>query len=190
MNENDLFHSELLPCMEGVYQRAVALVGNTVEAEDFVQETYLKAHRSLGSYRSEGKAQAWLNRILYGLVVDHWRRQKRLPDVCSTEEMPDLPASKANGKGPVSALALEAWSGDEVLQALRTLPDPQRIVFLAVVLDGWTYEEAAEVFELPVGTIRSRIARSRQFLRKKLFDYARKNGFGSETTYQVEANES
>ena len=179
MSESDTVEEELLPCMEKAYQRAFYLTKNVDKASDLVQDAYLKAARKIDQYRSSNKPCAWLNRVLYGIFVDGYRSKQRQPTEVALDE---IQAEYDSICDPLDALPgeevarqMDAWGEPEIAAALDKLPENYREVSILVDAEGYSYEEAAEMLGIPVGTVRSRLYRSRKLLYNFLYDYARKN---------------
>lgn len=190
MSSKEIFESELRPCMDRIYGRALSLVNDPALAEDLLQETFLKAWRSIDSYEAGSHPSAWLNRVLYRVFVDqHRRKQSKAAEISIEDLSSDLEGPAAPNPFPKIEQALESWGGDEVVEALKALPENNRIIAIMVDVDSFTYEEVSELLDIPIGTVRSRLFRARQTLFKKLYDYARKNGHVSETIWKCSHDE-
>ena len=160
MNRDEAFEEEVLPQLRALFGMAYRLTGNAHDAEDLVQETMLRAHRSFHRYRRGTNARAWLFTILNRLRTDALRRRGRRPE---TVELTD--------DGPPVAPTHEAalTSGhEEVTRALEALPETFRAAVVLRDIEEYSYAEIARVLEVPVGTVMSRIHRGRALLRRSL----------------------
>lgn len=177
--QQKLLHEEMLPHMPVLYRYAMKLTLDKDAAGDLVQETYLKACRYLEHFRHGSNAKAWLYRILKNTFINDYRRAKRAPTQNGLEDL------LVKGKIPVSSLTTSVtptrWSdrslSDEVSLAMRALPADYRAVVVLCDIEGFSYDEIAEITAVPVGTVRSRLHRGRNILRKRLLKYAAANGY-------------
>jgi RNA polymerase sigma-70 factor, ECF subfamily len=159
LNRDERFEAEILPHLRSVFGAAYRMTGNAHDAEDLVQETFLRAHRAFDRYLPGSNARAWLHTILHRVRTDAFRRTKRRPE--TVELLGEGPASPA----PQDALA----SGHEAVErALRSLPDAFREAVVLRDLQELTYAEIAAALAIPVGTVMSRIHRGRALLREAL----------------------
>ena len=159
MNRDERFEAEILPHLRSLFGAAYRMTGNAHDAEDLVQETFLRAHRAFDRYLPGSNARAWLHTILQRVRTDAFRRTKRRPK--TVELLGEGPASPA----PQDALA----SGHEAVErALRALPDAFREAVVLRDLQELTYAEIAAALAIPVGTVMSRIHRGRALLREAL----------------------
>ena len=158
MSRDDIFETEALPHMRSLYGTAYRLTRNAHDAEDLVQETFLRAYRSFGSYTPGTNIRAWLYTILHRTRADALRRRGRSPE---TVELV--------GEGPgVAGGQDSATTGRDVARALGELPEPFRSAVVLRDLEEWSYEEIAAIAEVPIGTVMSRIHRGRALLRTAL----------------------
>ena len=172
------FEELMLPHAEAVYRTAYYLVGGQ-EAEDLTQETYLKAYQAFDQFRGPN-AKAWLCAILRHAFLDHCRRRRH--------ELPFVPlelGAPAGDRGEARAPSAEEQVLDgqldgDVQSALRALPDEWRLVLLLADVEDLTYREIAEVTQVPIGTVMSRLCRARRRLRDHLGEYARRAGHAVE----------
>ena len=176
------FEAVALPFMDALYGRALHLTRNPDDASDLVQETFLRGCRSFSSFTPGTNAKAWLFTILYSIFVNRYRKQQREPDTVSMDEAGEgfhRALTDVHWETEFASLSNSSldWQGPEVNEALDKLPENFRSAVLLVDVDGLNYEEAAEVLNCPVGTLRSRLFRARKILFVELRDYARKNGF-------------
>jgi RNA polymerase sigma-70 factor (ECF subfamily) len=175
-----LFERELVPHMAAVRSFALRLCRNPDDADDLVQETYLKAFRFLDSFSPGTNARAWLLTICKNTFINKYRSDKRSGESVSYDEIEEFYESLRPDQVPSSDTLTEQFErtlDDDVLEALDSLSDEFRTVVILCDIEDFSYEEAAEFLGCPVGTVRSRLHRARAALAKRLMDYARKRGF-------------
>lgn len=179
----DRFEALAGPLMPSLYAFALRLTREGEDAGDLVQETFLRAYRTFDNFRPGTNAKAWLFKILYSIHVNQAKRRHRRPPTVSIEGAGDQdPLEIADWSGTTEILTNPAidWDGSEVERELAALAEPFRQTVVLVDLLELTYEEAAEVFGCPIGTVRSRLARARRQLAGRLHDVARKRGLTKE----------
>ena len=169
--------------MPGLYSAALRMTRNASDAEDLVQETYLKAYRSYASFQEGTNLRAWLYRILTNTYINSYRAAKRRPEVTDVEDVEDLYLYKRMaGSGGVGAgrsaedEALDTFTDDVVKSALEELPEAFRMAVLLADVEGFSYKEISEITDVPIGTVMSRIHRGRKALQKALVDSGRTRG--------------
>jgi RNA polymerase sigma factor (sigma-70 family) len=174
-----IFEQEFLPLMDAVYAFAYRLSADATEAEDLLQETFMKAWRFADRYTEETNAKAWLFRICRNAFINGYRTQKNQPYKVDYEDI----VVYHNEDEPSGTNYLDLHEemgqqlmGDEVTLAINALRPEFRIVVL-LDLEDFTYEEIAAIAGIPIGTVRSRLHRSRQLLAEKLREYAEAQGF-------------
>jgi RNA polymerase sigma-70 factor (ECF subfamily) len=171
------FEEEALELSEQVYRVARRLVGSRDDAEDLVQQTYERAFRSWRQYTPGTNLRAWLLRILTNLNIDRGRRQQRTPQTTSIDEAGDyflynrLEASAPDGN-PDSDRVLERLSQDSIVDALAEVPHDFRDVIVLVDIGEFADADAAQILDIPIGTVMSRLHRGRRILKKNLADKA------------------
>ncbi len=183
------FEMLTLEHLGALYRHAVWLTRNSTAAEDIVQEAYLKAYRAFGSYRQGSNIKAWLFKILRNTFISEYRKRKNHPEIRVPEDDPDFTTfygavkhAHLRGCGELSekdltdAAKLERFLGDEVMQALELLSDEYREAIFLCDIQHLSYQEMAEVLDIPIGTVRSRLARARNLLQKALWHYAQDKG--------------
>jgi RNA polymerase sigma-70 factor (ECF subfamily) len=172
------FEAEALPHLPRVYAAARRFGRAGTEAEDLVQETFLRAYRTFDNFERGTNARAWLLTILHSIAAN--RRRRHSPEAWPDDELERRAAASAevDWEAPQLAAATAGkWgAGETVGSALDRLPEGFRAAVLLVDLEGLTYEEAATALDCPIGTVRSRLARARRRLAAELADYARKLG--------------
>lgn len=179
-HKDTIFEKELLPHMQALYNFAYHLVGNEDDANDLVQETFLKAYRFINSYEKGTNAKAWLFKILKNAFINEYRKKTKRPGQVDYEDV--LSYHEADDVTYVGSLDLrqevyQDMMGDEVTRALNALPIEFRTVILLCDVEGFTYEEIAKIIDIPIGTVRSRLFRARNMLKEKLREYAMNLGF-------------
>jgi RNA polymerase sigma-70 factor, ECF subfamily len=164
------FEEEALELADQVYRVARRFVSTREEAEDLVQETYARAFRSWRSYRPGTNLRAWLLRILTNLNIDRGRREQRAPDLQSLDDDEfGLFRSLDDGSaGEDVDRLVERLSQDAIVQALSSVPHDFRDVIVLVDIGDFTYQDAAQILDIPVGTVMSRLHRGRRILKHEL----------------------
>lgn len=183
--ERGLFEEITLPLVDDVYRFALGLTRNRAQAEDLVQDTYLKAFKAFDRFRAGSNAKSWLFRICKNHFIDRYREKARRPHHGgAVEELavdsPRRSIEVFEREGIENEEIFLDLFGDEVNRYLRELPEPFRKAMLLCDLEGLSYEEIAEVLDVPIGTVRSRISRGRAFLKERLVTYAQEMGYGRE----------
>jgi RNA polymerase sigma-70 factor (ECF subfamily) len=168
------FEEEALELSDQVYRVARRLVGGREEAEDLMQETYARAFRSWRSYTPGTNLRAWLLRILTNLNIDRGRRRQRAPEMQPLEEGDYFLYNKLEeaSREPRSDqdLVVERLSQDDVVAALSAVPHDFRDVLVLVDIGDFTYQDAAQILDIPIGTVMSRLHRGRRILKTALAD--------------------
>jgi len=183
MADQELFAEQAMEFMPALYSAALRMTRNPSDAEDLVQETYLKAFRSFGGFEQGTNLRAWLYRILTNTFINSYRSKKRRPAETELDEGEDLHLYRRLG-GLEAVLAsrsaedeLMDWFTDvEVKNALEALPENFRIPVLLADVEGFSYKEIAEMLDIPIGTVMSRLHRGRKSLQKQLYAYALSRG--------------
>ncbi len=175
-----IFNRELLPHLDALYNFAYHLSYNESDANDLVQETYLKAYRSIDKYMQGTNGKAWLFKILKNAFINEYRRKNTRPANIDYEDIiayQDNDDQEGTTYSDLREELFESMIGDEVTFAINTLPVDFRLVILLCDLEGFTYEEIARIVDIPIGTVRSRLHRARNMLKDKLKSYAIKMGY-------------
>ncbi len=175
------FERDVLPLLPNLYGAAMRMTRNPTDAEDLVQDTYLRAFRGFGGFQEGTNLKAWLYRILTNSFINTYRKKQREPQ---TVEGPDdldewYLYDKLGGRNvEVSAEneVLDQIPDADVKAALESLPENFRIPVLLADVEGFSYKEIAEIMETPIGTVMSRLHRGRKALEKLLWDTARTRG--------------
>jgi RNA polymerase sigma-70 factor (ECF subfamily) len=164
------FEEEALQLADQVYRVARRLVHSREEAEDLMQETYARAFRSWRSYTPGTNLRAWLLRILTNLNIDRGRRQQRAPDTTHLEESDYFLYNRLedDSSDTDEERVLERLSQDDIVDALAAVPHDFRDVIVLVDIGDFSYQEAAQILDIPVGTVMSRLHRGRRILKSHL----------------------
>jgi RNA polymerase sigma-70 factor (ECF subfamily) len=171
------FERDALPFLDLVHSAALRITARSSDAEDLVQETYARAFAAFHQFTPGTNLKAWLYRIMTNVYINTYRKAKRAPQISDGAEVEDWhlaqAESHASSPTPTAESAAMARIPDrQVIDAMQSLkPDFRHVVYLADV-EGFSYKEIAEVMEIPVGTVMSRLSRARAQLRKMLGDYA------------------
>jgi RNA polymerase sigma-70 factor (ECF subfamily) len=172
--ERARFEEEVLQLADQVYRVARRLVSSREEAEDLVQETYARAFRSWRSYTPGTNLRAWLFRILTNLNIDRGRREQRAPVTEPLEESDYFLYNRLeeDGGAPDEERVVERLSQDGIVRALSAVPHDFRDVIVLVDIGDFSYQEAAQILDIPVGTVMSRLHRGRRVLKQELAETA------------------
>lgn len=174
------FEEELFPHINALKTFAYHLSYNEEDANDLVQETYMKAHRFIDKYIQGTNAKAWLFKILKNAYINQYRKKSKRPQQVDFEEIVSYQNSDdnaGNGYHDLRAEIFENMMGDEVTIAINSLPIDFRTVVLLCDIEGFTYEEISKIIDVPIGTVRSRLFRARNMLKEKLKKYALEKGY-------------
>ncbi|MDX5348226.1 MAG: sigma-70 family RNA polymerase sigma factor [Hymenobacteraceae bacterium] len=181
------FEAELMPVIDALYNFAYRLTLDEDEANDLVQETYLKAYRFFDYFEQGTNAKAWLFRILKNSFINEFRKKSKQPakvDYSEVEGYYNTDDVEGEGSGTATpdlrTESVQELIGDEVASALNSLPVDFRTVIILCDLEGFTYEEMAKILDIPIGTVRSRLHRARNFLKEKLENYAKTMGYNND----------
>jgi len=166
------FEEEALELADQVYRVARHLVGSREEAEDLMQETYARAFRSWQQYTPGTNLRAWLLRILTNLNIDRGRRQQRTPQMTSIDEKGDYylydRMEEAEGKPLDEERVIERLSQGDIVEALAHVPHDFRDVLVLVDIGDFSYADTAQILDIPIGTVMSRLHRARRILKGEL----------------------
>jgi RNA polymerase sigma-70 factor (ECF subfamily) len=175
------FERDALPHLDALYSAALKLTRSPSEAEDLVQDTYLKAFASFHQYTDGTNLRAWLYRIMTNTFINSYRKKQREPQQSNTDDVEDWQMARAEGHTSgglrsAEAEALDRLADSDVTQALAALPEDFRMAVYYADVEGFAYKEIAEIMGTPVGTVMSRLHRGRKLLRAMLADYAADRG--------------
>jgi RNA polymerase sigma-70 factor (ECF subfamily) len=176
------FADQAMPYMSALYAAALRMTRNPSDAEDLVQETYLRAYRGFEGFQEGTNLKAWLYRILTNTFINTYRAKKRRPEQTELDDVEDfylyrrlggLEAADANRS--TESEVLESIPDDEVKAALESIPEQFRMAVILADVEGFSYKEIADILDVPIGTVMSRIHRGRRALQKELWEYAERN---------------
>jgi RNA polymerase sigma-70 factor, ECF subfamily len=186
MADQATFADQAMEFMSPLYTAALRMTRNASDAEDLVQETYLKAYRAFGGFQEGTNLKAWLYKILTNTFINSYRAKKRRPEESDLEDVEDLYLYRRLG-GLEAATAgrsaedevLDHFTDDDVKAALEALPEQFRMAVLLADVEGFSYKEIAEILEVPIGTVMSRLHRGRKALQKALLDFGIERGLAT-----------
>ena len=160
-----------MPFMDQLYSHAMRMTRNSADAEDLVQETYLKGYRAFDSFKEGTNLRAWLFRILTNSYINNYRKKQRRPDESDLGDVEDLYLYRRLGGAETAALGrsaedvlLDHITDSEVKDAIEAMPEQYRDTVLLADVEGFAYKEIAEILDVPIGTVMSRLHRGRKRL--------------------------
>jgi RNA polymerase sigma-70 factor (ECF subfamily) len=178
-----VFAEQAIEYMPALYSAALRMTRNPADAEDLVQETYLRAYRGFGGFETGTNLRAWLYRILTNTYINSYRAKQRRPDERQLEEIEDLylyrrlgAVEEAMASRSAEDELMDLFTDDEVKAALDALPEQFRIAVYLADVEGFSYKEIAEILEIPIGTVMSRLHRGRKAMQKELYEFAVERG--------------
>lgn len=178
------FEAEALPLLDQLYGGALRLTRNPSDAEDLVQETYLKAFKAFDSFKEGTNLKAWLYRIMTNTYINSYRKAQRQPSQLPTDDISDYQlyttsSHQSSGLESAEVEALKSVPDTDITDALNRLPEDYRMVVYYVDIEGLAYKEVAEILDIPLGTVMSRLHRGRKQLREALKEVALTYGIGA-----------
>ena len=183
MSAKEKFTSDAMQYAPQLFSTALRMTRNRSDAEDLVQETYIKGWRSFHTFQEGTNLRAWLFRIMTNTYINKYNAQKRKGTEVELDDVEELFLYKRLGSIDQSQLSssaedqmLDLFTDEEVKNALESLPEDFRIPVLLSDVDGFAYKEIAEMLEIPIGTVMSRLHRGRKAMQKMLYEYARDKG--------------
>jgi RNA polymerase sigma-70 factor (ECF subfamily) len=179
----DAFEQEALSHLDALYRTGLRMTRSEADAEDLVQETYIRAFRSRHQFTPGTNLKAWLFRILTNTFINSYRRKAARPQTTDLDEVEETTLhrhmTETSGSAPEpEQTVLDGIVDSQVTDALDELPERFRTVVLLDV-EGLSYKEIAETLEIPIGTVMSRLHRGRKFLQQRLYDLAREHGIAA-----------
>ena len=183
MADQATFADQAMPLMGTLYSGALRMTRNPADAEDLVQETYLRAYRGFGGFEQGTNLKAWLYRILTNTYINSYRAKQRRPEQTDLDDVEELYLYRRLGGLEAAQLGrsaedelMDTFSEAEVKAAVEALPEIFRLPVLLADVEDFSYKEIAEILDIPIGTVMSRLHRGRKALQKALFDYAVTHG--------------
>jgi RNA polymerase sigma factor (sigma-70 family) len=181
LEKHRVFEKEFMPHIDSMYNFAFRLTNDEDDANDLVQDTYLKAFRFINSFSEGTNAKAWLFRILKNSFINDFRKKSKEPAKVDYQDVETTYNSEedaeTNQTVDLRAESVQDLIGDEIANALNSLPVDFRTVIILCDVEGFTYEEMAKILDIPIGTVRSRLHRARMLLKEKLKSYAKSLGY-------------
>lgn len=187
MGARENFTNDAMQFAPQLFATALRMTRNRADAEDLVQETFLKGWRAFESYQEGTNLRAWLFRIMTNTFINKYNAQQRRPQESELDEVEELFLFRRMGAFDQSKIThsaedqmLELFTDDEVKNAIEELPETFRIPVLLSDVEGFSYKEIAEMLEVPIGTVMSRLHRGRKAMQKMLYEYAKERGLVDE----------
>lgn len=187
------FADDAMPFMNQLYATAMRMTRNPADAEDLVQETYLRGYRGYERFEAGTNLRAWLFRILTNTYINSYRKKQRRPKETDFEDVEDLYLYRRIGSGDAASLGqsaedvlLEGLTEAEIKEAVENLPEQYRLAVLLADVEGFAYKEIAEILDVPIGTVMSRIHRGRNRLQKALYEFGRARGLVDDPEDEVD----
>lgn len=177
-----LFEEQALPFIDQLYAAGLRMTKNPADAQDLVQETFAKAFGAFRQFQQGTNLKAWLYRILTNTFINSYRKKQREPYQSAIDELEDWQLGGAESTTATSSRSAEAEAIDHlpdtaVKEALQAIPEDFRLAVYFADVEGFSYQEIADIMKTPVGTVMSRLHRGRRMLRERLTDYARERGY-------------
>lgn len=179
-NKIEFFQREFMPHIEALKTFAFHLTYNDADADDLVQETYMKAFKFMDKYEKGTNAKAWLFKILKNAYINEYRKKVKSPQKVDVDDVGLVKTTENQNERLKADLRDDIYTnemGDEITRAMDKLPDDFKTVILLCDIEGFSYEEMSKIIDIPVGTIRSRLFRARNALKELLKPYAEKMGY-------------
>ena len=180
-----LFEEQAIPFMDQLYAAAMRMTRNPSDAGDLVQETYAKAYAAFSGFQQGTNLKAWLYRILTNTFINSYRKNQRQPYQGAIDDLEDwqLGSAESLTQGRTTrsaeAEAIDHLPDSDVKEALQSIPEDFRLAVYLADVEGFSYQEIADIMKTPVGTVMSRLHRGRRMLRELLAEYARERGIGA-----------
>ena len=181
----DLFEAQAMPFIDQLYAAAMRMTRNPSDAQDLVQETFVKAFASFKQFEQGTNLKAWLYRILTNTFINTYRKKQREPYQGTIDDLEDWQLGGAESTTATSSRSAEAEAIDHlpdsaVKDALQSIPEDFRLAVYFADVEGFSYQEIAEIMKTPIGTVMSRLHRGRRLLRDLLSGYALERGLGGQ----------
>jgi len=181
-DERRRFQADALPLLDSLYGAALRMTRNPQDAEDLVQETMLRAYRAFDRFEAGTNLKAWLFRILTNAYINTYRKRQREPQKVSADEVEEFDLYqelKDHGtqfEATPESIVLDSLVDSDIIDAIEDLPEQFRLAVVLSDIEGFSYAEMAEIMDVPMGTVMSRLHRGRKALQKRLWELARDRG--------------
>jgi RNA polymerase sigma-70 factor (ECF subfamily) len=183
MADQATFAEQATPYMDQLYAAAMRMTRNPADAEDLIQETFIRAYRGFPSFQDGTNLRAWLYRILTNTFINTYRAKQRRPEQTDLDDVEDLYLYKRLGGLEAASLGrsaedelMDMFTETEVRDAIEALPEQFRMAVLLADVEGFSYKEIAEIVDVPIGTVMSRLHRGRKALQRSLHGFAQERG--------------
>ncbi len=187
------FAEQAMPFADALYSAAMRMTRHPADAEDLLQETYLRAYRGFGGFREGTNLKAWLYRILNNTYINRYRAKQRRPDETDLGEGEDFYLYRrlggleaAHASRSAEDEVLDLFTETEVKEAIEDLPEQYRLAVLLADVEGFAYKEIAEILDIPIGTVMSRLHRGRKKLQEQLYAFGVDRGYVDQIDEQPE----
>ena len=181
-DERRRFQADALPLLDSLYGAALRMTRNPQDAEDLVQETMLRAYRAFDRFEAGTNLKAWLFRILTNAYINTYRKRQREPQKVSADEVEEfdlyqeLKSHDTQFEATPESIVLDSLVDSGIIDAIEDLPEQFRLAVVLSDIEGFSYAEMAEIMDVPMGTVMSRLHRGRKALQKRLWELARDRG--------------
>ncbi|QPK94396.1 sigma-70 family RNA polymerase sigma factor [Actinomyces sp. zg-332] len=175
------FEELAIPYIDQLYSVALKMTMNSQDAQDLVQETYMKAYRSFHQFRKDTNMKAWLYTILTNTFINMYRKKQKAPQIIDSEDINDWQLNSSHSANTIGLRSaetevLESLSDEKIKEAMAGLSKDYQLVVYFADIEGYSYKEISDLLDIPVGTVMSRLHRARLKLRKTLSEYAHEMG--------------
>jgi RNA polymerase sigma-70 factor, ECF subfamily len=180
--DRERFERDTAPLLDSLYGAALRMTRNPADAEDLVQETMMRAYRAFDRFEEGTNLKAWLFRIMTNAYINIYRKRQREPQQVSQDEVEDfdlyqeLKSHDPQYEATPENIVLDRLLDADIVSAIEDLPDQFRLAVILSDIEGFTYAEMAEIMDVPMGTVMSRLHRGRKALQKRLLHLARERG--------------
>jgi RNA polymerase sigma-70 factor, ECF subfamily len=197
-DERRRFQADALPLLDSLYGAALRMTRNPQDAEDLVQETMLRAYRAFDRFEAGTNLKAWLFRILTNAYINTYRKRQREPQKVSADEVEEfdlyqeLKNHDTQFEATPESIVLDSLVDSDIIDAIDALPEQFRLAVVLSDIEGFSYAEMAEIMDVPMGTVMSRLHRGRKALQKRLWELARDRGIvkGTDGSRPQSSNQS
>ncbi|UDY34437.1 sigma-70 family RNA polymerase sigma factor [Dermatobacter hominis] len=193
MADQATFADQVEPFVDQLYAAALRMTRNPADAEDLLQETFVRAYRGFPNFTEGTNLRAWLYRILTNTFINTYRAKQRRPEQTELDEVEDLYLYRRLGGLEAATLGrsaedelMDMFTEDDVKEALDALPEQFRMAVLLADVEGFSYKEIADIMDIPIGTVMSRLHRGRKALQRSLHQFAVDRGLADRDPVVVE----